>query len=208
MRYPELVEQLLARTPFATHKEAELALQVSLQTLRALLPRAVASQLASTLPRECRPSLYPPSEEDDGLVMIEPAREDGAPQGSLLERVQMTCAALSTQLPPDVLERLARELPERLAQAFEPHGSHDDSAAAYSRRSRQDSTLAGGRPGGSHPLSEAAPGSTKPLSSARADRVQSGSVADPNPHGETKLSSSKGTTQEREAETLAEGQPK
>lgn len=207
MRYPELVEQLLARTPFATPKETELALQVSLQTLRALLPRAVAAQLANTLPRECRQSLYPPSEDDDGLVMIEPARGDGAPDGSLLERVQMTCAALSTQLPAEILERLARELPSRLAQSFEPRAAHGDSPA-HTRRSRQDNTLASGRPGGSHPLSEGAPGSSRPLSSGRADRVQAGSVADPNPHGETKLSSSKGITQEREAETLANGQPK
>lgn len=207
MRYPELVEQLLARTPFATPKEAELALHVSLQTLRALLPRSVASQLANKLPQECRPSLYPPSEDDDGLVMIEPAREDGAPQGTLLERVQMTCAALSTQLPPEVLERLARELPQRLAQAFAPH-AHQSDSPAYSHRTRHDNSLAAGRPGGSHPLSESAPGSHRPLSSARAGGPQSGSVAEPNPHAETKLSSSRGTTQEREAETLAEGQPK
>jgi uncharacterized protein (DUF2267 family) len=35
----------------------------------------------------------------------------------------------------------------------------------------------------------------------------SASVAHPNPHGETKLSSTEGTTQEREHETLAEGHP-
>jgi hypothetical protein len=32
-------------------------------------------------------------------------------------------------------------------------------------------------------------------------------AANDNPHGETKLSSSRGTTQEREHETLAEGHP-
>jgi uncharacterized protein (DUF2267 family) len=38
-------------------------------------------------------------------------------------------------------------------------------------------------------------------------RPQSGSVREPNPHGDTKLSSAPGTTQEREHETLAEGRP-
>jgi uncharacterized protein (DUF2267 family) len=37
--------------------------------------------------------------------------------------------------------------------------------------------------------------------------AQAGSVGEPNPHGETKLSSAPGTTQEREHETLAEGRP-
>lgn len=56
-------------------------------------------------------------------------------------------------------------------------------------------TLASGKPGSKHPLSGAKP-----------DRAQSNSVArSRNPHEETKLSSTKGTTQEREKEDLAEG---
>jgi hypothetical protein len=56
-------------------------------------------------------------------------------------------------------------------------------------------TLAEGRPGSRHPLSE-----------ARSDRSQSESVvATENPHADTKLSSAHGLTQEREGESLATG---
>lgn len=59
----------------------------------------------------------------------------------------------------------------------------------------QGHTLADGKPGSRHPLSEANP-----------SHGQSHSVAESaNPHADTKLSSSKGTTQEREKEDLAEG---
>jgi hypothetical protein len=58
-------------------------------------------------------------------------------------------------------------------------------------------TLAEGRPGSHHPLSEARPERAHSHSVVRAD----------NPHGDTKLSSAVGFTQEREQETLAAGHP-
>ncbi|HVK68207.1 MAG TPA: DUF2267 domain-containing protein, partial [Polyangium sp.] len=58
-------------------------------------------------------------------------------------------------------------------------------------------TLATGRAGSQTPLSEARPERAHGESVVRAE----------NPHGETKLSSSRGLTQEREQETLAEGEP-
>lgn len=65
------------------------------------------------------------------------------------------------------------------------------------RYEKTGNNLASGRPGSRHPLSEAKP-----------NGGQSNSVVEStNPHGDTKLSSSKGLTQEREKEDLAEGQP-
>jgi hypothetical protein len=58
-------------------------------------------------------------------------------------------------------------------------------------------TLATGRPGSQHPVSEAHPETAQERSVVNAE----------NPHAETKLSSSRGTTQERRAETLATGAP-
>lgn len=58
-------------------------------------------------------------------------------------------------------------------------------------------TLATGRPGSLHPLSE-----------GRPDQGHSHSVArSASPHEDTKLSTSRGSTQERLGETLAEGRP-
>lgn len=69
-------------------------------------------------------------------------------------------------------------------------------------------TLADGRPGGTRTLSEGRPGSRHPISEARPTQRQQHSVEDDNPHGDTKVSSATGLTQEREHETLAEGEPK
>lgn len=119
MRYADLVKQLLDQTPFDGNGEAQAALKVSLQTLRLLVPRRLAEQLATALPLECYDFLTPPPapDEQDGLVTRE-ASELGALRGPLLERVQMTCAALGPLLPPELVARLEHELPPRLAQAF------------------------------------------------------------------------------------------
>ncbi|HEU4729833.1 MAG TPA: hypothetical protein VFT22_18180, partial [Kofleriaceae bacterium] len=61
---------------------------------------------------------------------------------------------------------------------------------------RPRETLAGGRPGSHHPVSE-----------AHGPGAHTDSIAADNPHSATKLSSSSGTTQERHHETIAEGQP-
>ncbi|MBX3231426.1 MAG: hypothetical protein KIT84_10810 [Labilithrix sp.] len=58
-------------------------------------------------------------------------------------------------------------------------------------------TLATGRPGSRHPISEARHAGAHAESVVRSD----------NPHGDMKLSSARGTTQEREHEDLAEGKP-
>lgn len=76
------------------------------------------------------------------------------------------------------------------------------------KQTRRGNTLADGRPGGTRPLSEARPGSRHPVSEAAPKDAQQHSVAEDNPHGDTKLSSTDGLTQEREHETLAEGEPK
>ena len=73
---------------------------------------------------------------------------------------------------------------------------------------RGGGTLADGRPGGTRTLSEGRPGSRKPVSEARPANHQQHSVADDNPHDDTKVSSATGMTQEREHETLAEGESK
>jgi hypothetical protein len=88
-------------------------------------------------------------------------------------------AAIRRDLPPDVAELLVE---------VEPHASPPAAHHDVGKR-----TLAEGRAGHS-----------RPLYAARPDNAQTESVASSaNPHGDTKLSSAHGLTQEREAESLA-----
>jgi uncharacterized protein (DUF2267 family) len=106
------------------------------------------------------------------------------------EVVASVCHALAEALSVDVLAALRRELPPAIAGYLE-------SAPAYAPSVRtRGRTLAAGQPG-----------SARSLATARPRAAQSNSVADENPHADTKLSSSAGTTQERERESIAEGRP-
>jgi hypothetical protein len=105
-------------------------------------------------------------------------------------------------LPSEVVMLLQRHLPQ-LAFLFElrettPEPESPDQVRPSERPdNRWDNTLASGRPGSRHPISDARPNRAHAHSVARSD----------NPHGDTKLSSSHGFTQERENETLADGRP-
>ena len=111
--------------------------------------------------------------------------------------VELTRAVLQTTaeaLRGEVVARVRLELPADFGALLE---RPQEGAARGVHLVPERRTLAEGRPG-----------SSRPLYSARADRVQSQSVAaTDNPHGDDKLSSARGLTQEREAETLAEGRP-
>jgi hypothetical protein len=116
--------------------------------------------------------------------------------GFAVEHTGVVCQALAEALSEAVLHRLHEDLPAPLGALFTPREPvrrfeyvHLDSA--------HHSTLAEGRPGGRHPVSEARPERAHTHSVARSD----------NPHGDTKLSSASGLTQEREHSTLATGHP-
>lgn len=126
------------------------------------------------------------------------------PMTRAVEDARIVCSLLAARLSPDERDRLAHDLPVALAQLFltpagesveaddEPSESalpavHEDAPSGH--------TLASGRPGSRHPVSE-----------SRLDRTQSHSVArESNPHADSKLSSAEGLTQEQLHETLATG---
>jgi hypothetical protein len=112
--------------------------------------------------------------------------------GHAREVIASVCHVLGETLTDDTLVLLHDALPEWLA-AFAVRPAPGPTVPV-SRAARRSDTLAEGRPGSHAPVSE-----------ARADRRQQASVAADNPHGDAKLSSTTGTTQEREHETLADG---
>ena len=118
----------------------------------------------------------------------------GTASGPAREVVASVCKVLAEELSDDALELLHRALPGSLADLLvRPDAVElEDHPGLAHRRD----TLAEGRPGSHHPVTE-----------ARSDRTQAGSVASDNPHADTKLSASEGTTQEREHETIADGHP-
>jgi hypothetical protein len=61
--------------------------------------------------------------------------------------------------------------------------------------------------GDGHTVALGHAGSQHPVSTSSADRTQSNSVAAADPHGDVKLSSSSGLTQEQVDESLATGHP-
>jgi uncharacterized protein (DUF2267 family) len=119
--------------------------------------------------------------------------EAGLAAGRARELVASVCRVLAEDLSTDALTALRAGMPSALAVllATPTHG-----LATRSPEPRRSATLATGRPGSRHPISE-----SRPVGD------QAGSVAEANPHGGAKLSSTPGTTQERRHETFAEGQP-
>lgn len=155
----------------------------------------LASRLAPELARIVDGEDY--DSDFDAAELYERVRQrTGAAPGLAREQTDIVLRALGEVLDEPELVRLARVLPEPIVRGLRgreevevpPHRS-----AAPARRS----TLAEGKPGSSHPIAEAAPPSGHLHSVARNE----------DPHAETKLSSSRGLTQERFGETLATGSP-
>ena len=125
------------------------------------------------------------------------AWRENVPDSIALEHVTAVLSAIAARLPADAQARLRADLPRDVAALLSP-GSAPGEPVRFqrSRRHPPRPTLATGKPGSAHPVSE-----------ARADRPRAHSVADPNPHGADKLSSAHGTTQELTGDTIAEGAP-
>lgn len=122
------------------------------------------------------------------------ARHEAVSPGFALEHAQIVCRALAEALPEGALVHLRKELGTTIASLLEvPEPIETLPRSA----STAGSTLASGREGSRHPLSE-----------SRLDRAQSSSVARADdPHEATKLSTARGLTQERHDSTLASGHP-
>lgn len=114
------------------------------------------------------------------------ARDASVDIGAARELTQIVCGAMTidaSRLPPDV------------AALFERRDIGSGEPPPH--KALHGHTLATGKPGSAHPLSE-----------AKAERAQSHSVVrEDNPHGDTKLSSASGLSQEDAAESLATARP-
>ncbi|HVW24081.1 MAG TPA: DUF2267 domain-containing protein [Polyangiaceae bacterium] len=196
----ELLEHVREGGDFAAG-HAEAAVTATLDALGAALlqseKRTFAEALSSDLASIVLSAHAPKAPLDLDGFYRRVQRHEAVRPGRAREHAQIVCRALAELLPAERVALLTKHVPwlEPLLEVDEIAPSPP--APDVLRRPSPTNTLAVGKPGSQTPLSAGVP-----------DRAQSGSIAASNdPHGDTKLSSSRGTTQERENETLATGHP-
>lgn len=160
-----------------------------LSALGARLTPARRELVADELPDALAAALR--DDASAALPVEERLLEPGITIGRARELVASVCRVLAEELSTQALDVLRDASPRELAELLARPG-----ADLASRPAEPRSTLAAGRPGSRRPISETAP-----------PAAQTGSVAEPNPHGGAKLSSSPGTMQERRRTTLADARP-
>jgi uncharacterized protein (DUF2267 family) len=170
---------------------AEGVTRVVLNGLGAYLTPAYRQLVADELPAPLGEALL------DSAGVAVPIEErvlgPGVTAGRTHELVASVCRVLAEELSTRALVALRAAVPIGIASLLATPSPELADAPPDRRRYE---TLADGRPGSRHPISDAPP-----------TRWQTGSVSAANPHAATKLSSTPGTTQERRRETLASGRP-
>jgi uncharacterized protein (DUF2267 family) len=196
-------DDLLFHTADRTGLPREQARQILILVVGVLgegLSHSRAEALADDLPHELAGPLReaphgPPFDLAELFRRV--ATRENVRMGFGVEHVKLVCRLLGEHFSPASRYHFKDSFPEEIAALFEPPTEPRDHDGGPVHLHPERGTLAEGRPGSRHPVSE-----------ARPDRAQSQSVVrSENPHGDTKLSSSEGLTQEREKETLATGQP-
>lgn len=195
----ELIERVMGRgigDPACARRAIHATVAVLAECLTGGESEALARCLPAPLARVARDSRF------DGPIFAADfyervRRREGVAPGRSREEAQTVVAEIGELLDPEARRLLARALPEELGELFAPRIVGEPPPHSQKLRGPPIETLASGRPGSRHPVSEAAP-----------ERAHQHSVVrEANPHGETKLSSAEGTTQERLGDSLAKGRP-
>ncbi|WP_375766908.1 DUF2267 domain-containing protein [Archangium gephyra] len=200
MMHDELLSHVAEHAGLSGRQEAERTVRVVLEVVGERLSWPVVQALAEDLPAPlAEPLRSVAPHQDFNLAELHARVADRlrVPLGRAVEHTGVVCQFLAEALPAGTLHRVREALPEPMSALFTPREPVDDFAYVHVHLEPGRRTLAEGRPGSAHPLSESRPERAHSHSVVRAD----------NPHGDTKLSSSSGLTQEREQETLADGHP-
>ena len=191
-----VLERVRERTGLADVDEARRCASAVLAAVSQGLSHATLEAIRGELPPDLAALWIAPEHRRTVTlrsVLSAVSGREGVANGFALEHTTVVAEAMARTLRPEVLRLLREELPWDVAVLFTPR--EPPTPVEHVRLDPSRRTLAEGRPGG-----------TRPLYEARPDRAQSESVArSDNPHGDTKLSSASGLTQEREQETLATG---
>lgn len=204
MSYEDLLAEVERRAGLETPDEAARVVAVAARALGERLLPDEGGPLADALPtpvaQRIREARYERDFDLDELC-DRVGRGEGAGRDFGREHAQAVYQVFGESLPEAVRVRLQRHLGPELGALFEPRAR-----PLPPPRPVHGAPPIG--PGHGTTLATGRPGSRRPLSEAREDRAHAESVARAaNPHGDTKLSSSRGLTQERLRETLADGEP-
>ena len=192
----EMLVQLVRDRGLADDHHARRAIVLTLEALGAHVPSPEREALARAMPLGLARAVS--VERQRGPAQAERlyravARAEQATRGAAREHVQIVLGALGELLPEEIERRVERAVEPSIADLMRGAGHLSIEPPPYGiARSSRHHTLATGRPGSEHPVSESPP-----------PGPQLESVAAENPHGESKLSSATGETQEREEESLA-----
>jgi uncharacterized protein (DUF2267 family) len=194
MSVRHFLDRVAERAGLRNRGEAMQAVRAVLPALGGSLGAGDAQALAAELPGELGGLVLqregPGPSAPLAALVAHVANEERIGRSFALEHLEVVFEALAEQVPEPVIARTRRVLAEDVADRL-VRPAPVPGAPPHLRPERR--TLAEGRPGGRHPLYAAKP-----------DRAQTHSVArSANPHEDTKLSSARGLTQEREDETLA-----
>lgn len=197
MNIDSLLDAAMWRAGLADRASAILAAEATLEALGECLPAVDAHDLAAALPPALSGAVQRTGRH--GAMTAEQlfervSRQEEVRLGLAVEHAEAVCEALAEQLEPELRTRLQLHLPGQLAALFSPRRFENADPPPHQPGSGRGHTLASGRPGSAHPLSEAAP------PGAQHDSV----VATENPHSDSKLSSGHAPAG---AETLATGHP-
>jgi uncharacterized protein (DUF2267 family) len=197
MTHEEILSHVAEHTGL-TEEDAARTVRAVLEVLGERLSWPTLQALTEDLPAPLTSGprgILPHQDFDLGEFHARVARRTQVRLGVAVEHSAVVCQVLAKALSPGTLHRLREALPEPMSALFTPREPEEPFEHVHLDPSRR--TLAEGRPGSQHPVSEAGPERAHTHSVARSD----------NPHGDTKLSSAIGFTQEREQETLAMGHP-
>lgn len=180
-----LLSEVQRRTGVATRDEASHVLDAVVDALGELLTADEARQVGSHLGERLSRLLasgaarHTPA-SDVGQLVEGVAWRENVGVGTALEHATAVCDALMQSLPEEVRGKLARDLPKQV-YAFLERGHAE--GIVHQRPPPKPELLthsvAIGRPGGTHPLSESRPETAHSESVARSD----------DPHADRKLSS-------------------
>jgi uncharacterized protein (DUF2267 family) len=178
---------------------ARRALHATLATVASRLTEDESAALASALPAELARIVQQAeydSDFDAPELYLRVGNLTSSSLGVAREQVDVVLRVIGQVLSEDVRRRISRALPEPIARVLEGPVLGEPPPHPTTSHAPRLSTLATGRPGSHHPVSESAPSPGQTHSVARSD----------DPHADTKLSSARGVTQERLGDTLAEGE--
>ncbi len=189
-RQEQLLSHIAAHAGVSTDLAQRAACAV-LSGLGAYLSASGRQLVADELPPELAAALL----AADGLAtpIDERLLAPGITAGRARELIASVLRVLAEELSDEAVRALRGGAPPELAALLAPPTREAPARAAPGAHRE---TLAAGRPGSHHPVSE-----------ARPQRTHADSIAAANPHDATKLSTAAGSTQERRRETLAEGRP-